>query len=189
MNPADKYHATRWCKTRMIFLTRQRWREPALVFHICTSCWQELAVEVATPDPQSLPRHRSTLDLCKWCDFWFWSMLVVVVVFVKILASDFDFDFDRWWSLWFSLALVTDQLCNDKNFWRWCGRYFEDELGFILPRIWMIHLWGPMFDYGNEDFVLSLPLCSRQLLHRPNSFFSGEDKTNKTVKKNFDGRH
>ena len=38
-----------------------------------------------------------------------------------------------------------------------------------------------MFDYGNENVVLSLSLCSRQLLHRPNSFFSGEDKTNKAV--------
>ena len=110
-------------------------------------------------------------------------MVVVVDVFVKIFASDVTFDFDRWWSLRFSLALVTVQLCNEKNFWPWCVRYF---FGWSCLE-WIIHLRGPIFDYDYEDVVLSLPLCSRQLLHRPNSFFSGEDKTNKAVQDFFDG--
>ena len=110
-------------------------------------------------------------------------MVVVVDVFVKIFASDVTFDFDRWWSLRFSLALLTVQLCNEKNFWPWCVRYF---FGWSCLE-WIIHLRGPIFDYDYEDVVLSLPLCSRQLLHRPNSFFSGEDKTNKAVQDFFDG--
>ena len=38
---------------------------------------------------------------------------------------------------------LSSQLCKENNFWRWCGRYFEDDLGFILPRIWIIISLGP----------------------------------------------